>query len=203
MIPTGQEAGWASEPVWTQRLEEKSLPRLVIEPRSPGRPVCSQALYWLSYPGSWVPTNWQSIPGQRQAKSFLSKLSDKTTVKLLKLNRSQAWQVTGLLTGHCHLQGHIFKLGISDNHICWRCYMERGTVSHILCEWVVSAGLTFPHLGKHFMELSDYDEILLRYCTSLEVRDYWRYKEDGYSQQIRKWSQCKGRLCAHTTHAHT
>jgi hypothetical protein len=23
--PTGQEAGWAPEPVWTQRLEEKSL----------------------------------------------------------------------------------------------------------------------------------------------------------------------------------
>jgi hypothetical protein len=24
LVPTGQEAGWASEPVWTQRLEEKS-----------------------------------------------------------------------------------------------------------------------------------------------------------------------------------
>jgi hypothetical protein len=24
-MPTVQEAGWASEPVWTQRLEEKSL----------------------------------------------------------------------------------------------------------------------------------------------------------------------------------
>jgi hypothetical protein len=24
-VPTGQEAGWAPEPVWTQRLEEKSL----------------------------------------------------------------------------------------------------------------------------------------------------------------------------------
>jgi hypothetical protein len=24
-VPIGQEAGWASEPVWTQRLEEKPL----------------------------------------------------------------------------------------------------------------------------------------------------------------------------------
>jgi hypothetical protein len=24
-VPTGQEAGWASVPVWTQRLQEKSL----------------------------------------------------------------------------------------------------------------------------------------------------------------------------------
>jgi hypothetical protein len=34
---------WASEPVWTQRLEEKSSLSLPgIEPRSPGRPVRSQ-----------------------------------------------------------------------------------------------------------------------------------------------------------------
>jgi hypothetical protein len=40
-----QEAGWAPEPVWTQRLEENPLPLPGIEPRSPGRPVRSQILY--------------------------------------------------------------------------------------------------------------------------------------------------------------
>jgi hypothetical protein len=50
-VPIVQEAGWAPEPVWTQRLEEKSLSPLPgIEPRSPGRPARSQILYWLSYP---------------------------------------------------------------------------------------------------------------------------------------------------------
>jgi hypothetical protein len=44
-VPTGQEAGWAPEPVWTQRLEENLLPLSEIEPRSPGRPVHSQTLY--------------------------------------------------------------------------------------------------------------------------------------------------------------
>jgi hypothetical protein len=39
-VPIVQEAGWASEPVWTQRLEEKiRSPLLAIEPRSPGRPA--------------------------------------------------------------------------------------------------------------------------------------------------------------------
>jgi hypothetical protein len=33
------EAGWAPEPVWTQRLEEKSFPLPGIEPRSPGPPL--------------------------------------------------------------------------------------------------------------------------------------------------------------------
>jgi hypothetical protein len=51
-VPIVQEAGWAREPVWTQRLEEKSLSLPGIEPRSPSRPARSQTLYWLSYPGS-------------------------------------------------------------------------------------------------------------------------------------------------------
>jgi hypothetical protein len=49
-VPIVQEAGWASEPVWTQRLEEKS--------RWPGRPASRQTLYCLSYPGSCLLYQW-------------------------------------------------------------------------------------------------------------------------------------------------
>jgi hypothetical protein len=41
-----QEAGWASEPVWTKRLEEKSF--APAGDRMPGRPARSQTLYCLS-----------------------------------------------------------------------------------------------------------------------------------------------------------
>jgi hypothetical protein len=44
-VPIGQEAGWAPEPVWTQKLEEKSSAPPRIEPRSPGRPMFLQ-LWW-------------------------------------------------------------------------------------------------------------------------------------------------------------
>jgi hypothetical protein len=44
-VPTVQEAGWAPESVWTQRLEEKSFAPAGIETRSPGRPVRSQTRY--------------------------------------------------------------------------------------------------------------------------------------------------------------
>jgi hypothetical protein len=53
-VPIGQEAGWASELVWTQRQEKKLLPLLGIEPLSPRSWVHSQTLYWLSYPGSYT-----------------------------------------------------------------------------------------------------------------------------------------------------
>jgi hypothetical protein len=42
-VPIGQEAGWAPEPVWTQR--KNVLPLSGIEPRSPGCSVRSQTLY--------------------------------------------------------------------------------------------------------------------------------------------------------------
>jgi hypothetical protein len=49
LVPTEQEAGWAPEPVWTQRLEEKSS--APVGDRTSGRPVRSQSQYWLSYSG--------------------------------------------------------------------------------------------------------------------------------------------------------
>jgi hypothetical protein len=44
-VPIGQETGWASEPVWTQRIEENPLLPRGMEAISPGRPVRSQTLY--------------------------------------------------------------------------------------------------------------------------------------------------------------
>jgi hypothetical protein len=49
-VPIVQEAGWASEPVWTQRLEEKSF--APAGDRTPIARSSSQTLYCLSYPGS-------------------------------------------------------------------------------------------------------------------------------------------------------
>jgi hypothetical protein len=53
-VPIVQEAGWAPEPVWTQRLEEKSFASAGVEPRSPGCAASRQTLYCLSYPAPTV-----------------------------------------------------------------------------------------------------------------------------------------------------
>jgi hypothetical protein len=44
-VPIVQEAGWAPEPVWTQRLEETFFASAGIESRSSGRPARSQTLH--------------------------------------------------------------------------------------------------------------------------------------------------------------
>jgi hypothetical protein len=50
----------------------------------------------------------------------------------------------------------ISKLGLSDDPICERCLEEDKSATHILCDCEAIAYLRFRHLGKFFMEPSDY-----------------------------------------------
>jgi hypothetical protein len=56
--------------------------------------------------------------------------------------------------------GHFFKLGIIGSPTGGRYHIETQIASHILCECLALAELTFFPLGKHFMEPSNYDKIL-------------------------------------------
>jgi hypothetical protein len=134
-------------------------------------------------------------PGLRHAKAFIPKLSTKLTLEFLKLNKSEARQVTGLLTGHCHSKGQLFKLGITNSSVCGRCHKETHTATHIVCQCVTIAELIFRRLDRQFMEPSDYDEISLckipyfvRGTGLLAELSRWRCTID------RKLSWCKGRL---------
>jgi hypothetical protein len=82
--------------------------------------------------------------------------SARRTKDLLKLNRDQLRWVVGLLTGHCHLKGHLFKLGLTDDATCERCLQEDESATHILCDCEAIAYLRFRHLGQFFMEPSDF-----------------------------------------------
>jgi hypothetical protein len=64
--------------------------------------------------------------------------------------------VVELLTGHCHLKGHLFKLGLINDPICERCQEEDDSATHILCDCEAVAHTRFRHLSQFFMEPSDY-----------------------------------------------
>jgi hypothetical protein len=52
----------------------------------------------------------------------------------LKLNNDQLRCIVELFTGHCHLKGHVFKLGLTDDHTCERCLEEDESAPHVLCD---------------------------------------------------------------------
>jgi hypothetical protein len=103
-------------------------------------------------------------------RRFIQKPYAKRAKELLKLNRHQLRWVAGLLTGHCHLNGHLFKLGLSNSPTCDRCQEENETATHVLCECEALADFRFRHLGQYFMEPSDYFDVptykILHYIRS-------------------------------------
>jgi hypothetical protein len=58
------------------------------------------------------------------------------TKDLLKLNRDQLRWVVELLTGHCHLKGYLFKVGLTEDPICERCLYRRRWISHTYPVWL-------------------------------------------------------------------
>jgi hypothetical protein len=115
------------------------------------------SLHWYSYSFQrmWYSTRC-CILVCFAATGLKSGPSAKRTEDLLKLNRDQLRWVVGLLTGHCHLKGHLFKIGLTDDSTCERCLEEDESATHILCDCEALANLRFRHLGQFFMEPSVY-----------------------------------------------
>jgi hypothetical protein len=86
---------------------------------------------------------WESLTGLRQEKGLIQRPSARRTKGLLRLNRDQLRWVVGVLTGHCHLKGHIFKLGLINDPICERCLEEDESTTHILCDCEAVAHIRF------------------------------------------------------------
>jgi hypothetical protein len=102
--------------------------------------------------------HWQFIRGQRQPKGVLKKPSAIKAGELLSLSRNQLRIMTGLLTEHYHLKGHLFKLGLVNSPECDRCKQASETASHVLCDFEALATLRFRHLS-YFMKQGDFEDI--------------------------------------------
>jgi len=61
-----------------------------------------------------------------------------------------------LLTGHCHLKGHLFKVELVDSPGCDRCTQANGKTSRVLCNSEAVAVLRF---GKMCHQCSKLDGI--------------------------------------------
>jgi hypothetical protein len=67
--------------------------------------------------------------------------------------------MTGLLTGHCHLKGNLFKLGLINTAECDRWKQASEMASHVLCDCKALATLRLRHLRHHFMKPAECENI--------------------------------------------
>lgn len=107
--------------------------------------------WWTGQTELPISTNWTWLPGGRSGTgqvgnmwSIGSSYTDKSKFppgKLLNLSRIQLRILTGLLTGHCQLQGHLFKLRLVYSPKCDRCNQASETASHVLSDCKASVTL--------------------------------------------------------------
>jgi hypothetical protein len=81
--------------------------------------------------------------------------------------RNQLCIMMELLTGHCHLKGHLFKMSLENSPKCNRCSQASGTTSHIHCDCQALDILRLRHLGGLFMQPGDSEEISVRRIHTL------------------------------------
>jgi hypothetical protein len=92
-------------------------------------------------------------------RAFSKKSSAKRAGELLSLSRNQLRVLTGLFTGHCHLKGHLFKLGLVDSPECNRCKQASETASRVLCNCEALAALRLRYVGHCFMKPGYFKDI--------------------------------------------
>ncbi|KAG5895351.1 hypothetical protein JTB14_003148 [Gonioctena quinquepunctata] len=82
--------------------------------------------------------------------------------EILSLDRRDIKTVTGLLTGHNHLNRHMELIGITDDPLCRWCLEDDETSSHILTECPALVHQREINLGSIILNPEDVKEIQLR-----------------------------------------
>lgn len=75
---------------------------------------------------------WRNLPALRQSKEMIGNYNSSRSQCLLNLSRNNVRIITGFLTGHCKLGGHLAKMKLVDNGECRFCGDSEETPLHLL-----------------------------------------------------------------------
>jgi hypothetical protein len=92
-------------------------------------------------------------------RAFLKDAPAKRAGDLLNLSRNQLRIIMGLLTGQCHLKGHLLKVRLVDSSGCDRCKQASEMASRVFCDCEALVVLRFRHLGHPFLKPGDSADI--------------------------------------------
>jgi len=96
----------------------------------------------------------------------------------------------GLLTRHCHSNGHIFELELVDKPGCGRCKQASETASRALRDCGALATLRFRRLGQHFLKSCDFDDISVGRATHFVKCGAAKCVSKRAAQEIKKRPKC-------------
>lgn len=100
-------------------------------------------------------TRWVTLPGCRQAKEMLGNFNHRRSEMLIRLNKNSLRILTGFLTGHCKLKGHLKKMSIVEENNCRFCQDSEETPIHLLTECDAVGHRRAKFLGSHQVRIRD------------------------------------------------
>lgn len=76
---------------------------------------------------------WVTYEGGMHTKCFLPKPNEKWSKELISMDRNRIRRVVGAITGHCGLNRHLRKMGLSNTSEC-TCGLGEETGIHVICD---------------------------------------------------------------------
>lgn len=117
---------------------------------------------------------WNTTPGQALTKRILPSPSKRLATKLIQLSRNNLRILISLLTGHCRLNYHLTKIGLSTQTTCRICLEEDETAEHILGQCFALARIRLKYLGSDVICTDSFAKLnpekILRFIESTELR---------------------------------
>jgi len=96
---------------------------------------------------------WNDTGTCKTARAIWPSLNKSNTKYVLKLSRADCRAIVGVITGHCLIGAHAYKLNLATSEICRKC-LEPGaieTVEHILCHCPGFAKLRYQLFGEPWL----------------------------------------------------
>ena len=106
---------------------------------------------------------WKTIEGQRHSKLKINKNRSR---KLLMIDKVKLSWTVGLITGHCWMKGHLYKIGTLVDPTCARCKKSDETAYHMLCDCESLAALRVKYFNQWFLQKHELKEISVKKLAS-------------------------------------
>jgi ribonuclease HI len=106
--------------------------------------------------------HWKRLDTCEQARQILDQPAEGNRKICCQLSRTDLRTLTQLVTGHCTLKGHLYKMGLTDDPTCDYCGREIEDRDHFICRCEAFCKKRLEILGAAFVEPKDLSEIPLR-----------------------------------------
>ncbi|KAJ8964293.1 hypothetical protein NQ317_016582, partial [Molorchus minor] len=92
--------------------------------------------------------------------------------ELRQSRMKQTRTIIGVLTRHCPLQRHLYKMGLANNPTCRRCGEDEESALHVLCYCEGLARCKLRYLGQPFVEPEEIQKSPVNSLLGFEPANY-------------------------------